>query len=157
MFIRALSASRVPADEKRRIVGILVLVLLIYTLLLYPGRGWWLYPLQAGFCVSPVESSCRLISVCFHEERDHRQASGLCVLLQNGQQWQQQNGQQWYLQFISVNNDIIYRVSFMWAVLLLKPFINVVVYLLKLYLMFIYPKLYFCCIFIILFLGQMKD
>ncbi|XP_030298097.1 G-protein coupled receptor 4-like [Sparus aurata] len=31
--LRALSASRVPSDEKRRIVGILVLVLLIYTLL----------------------------------------------------------------------------------------------------------------------------
>ena len=34
--IRALSASRVPTDEKRRIVGILVLVLLIYTLLFLP-------------------------------------------------------------------------------------------------------------------------
>ncbi|KAM8739454.1 uncharacterized protein AB9X84_021557 [Acanthopagrus schlegelii] len=35
--IRALSASRVPSDEKRRIVGILALVLLIYTLLLLPS------------------------------------------------------------------------------------------------------------------------
>ncbi|XP_030298123.1 ovarian cancer G-protein coupled receptor 1-like [Sparus aurata] len=35
--IRALSASRVPSDEKRRIVGTLVLVLLIYTLLLLPS------------------------------------------------------------------------------------------------------------------------
>ena len=34
--IRALSASRVPSDEKRRIVGVLVLVLLIYTLLFLP-------------------------------------------------------------------------------------------------------------------------
>ncbi|XP_030298086.1 psychosine receptor-like [Sparus aurata] len=35
--IRALSASRVPSDEKRRILGILVLVLLIYTLLFLPA------------------------------------------------------------------------------------------------------------------------
>ena len=34
--IRTLSASRVPTDEKRRIVGILVLVLLIYMLLFLP-------------------------------------------------------------------------------------------------------------------------
>ena len=40
--IRALSASRVPSDEKRRIVGILVLVLLIYTLLFMPTVIWQL-------------------------------------------------------------------------------------------------------------------
>ncbi|XP_073337578.1 uncharacterized protein [Pagrus major] len=34
--LKALSASRVPTDEKRRIVGILLLVLLIYTLLFMP-------------------------------------------------------------------------------------------------------------------------
>ncbi|XP_030298098.1 G-protein coupled receptor 4-like [Sparus aurata] len=40
--IRALSASRVSSDEKRRIVGILVLVLLIYTLLFMPTVIWQL-------------------------------------------------------------------------------------------------------------------
>ncbi|XP_051236598.1 G-protein coupled receptor 4-like [Dicentrarchus labrax] len=35
--LKALSASRVPSDEKRRIVGVLVLVLLIYTLLFLPS------------------------------------------------------------------------------------------------------------------------
>ena len=39
--IRALSASRVPSDEKRRIVGILVLVLLIYMLLFMPSVIWY--------------------------------------------------------------------------------------------------------------------
>ncbi|KAG7999671.1 G-protein coupled receptor 4 [Nibea albiflora] len=34
--LKALSASTVPSDEKRRIVGVLVLVLLIYTLLFMP-------------------------------------------------------------------------------------------------------------------------
>ncbi|XP_029306126.1 G-protein coupled receptor 4-like [Cottoperca gobio] len=41
--LRALSASiSVPADEKRRIVGMLVLVLLIYTLLFLPYIIWFL-------------------------------------------------------------------------------------------------------------------
>ncbi|KAM3606634.1 uncharacterized protein V6R79_020043 [Siganus canaliculatus] len=35
--LRALSASRIPSDEQKRIVGILVLVLLIYMLLFLPG------------------------------------------------------------------------------------------------------------------------
>ncbi|XP_030298083.1 mas-related G-protein coupled receptor member A6-like [Sparus aurata] len=40
--IRALSASRVPSDEKQRIVGIFVLVLLIYTLLFLPAIIWFM-------------------------------------------------------------------------------------------------------------------
>lgn len=40
--LKALSASRVPSDEKRRIVGVLVLVLLIYTLLFLPRVIWFL-------------------------------------------------------------------------------------------------------------------
>ncbi|XP_027131690.1 G-protein coupled receptor 4-like [Larimichthys crocea] len=40
--LKALSASTVPSDEKRRIVGVLVLVLLIYTLLFMPNIIWFL-------------------------------------------------------------------------------------------------------------------
>ncbi|XP_051236639.1 G-protein coupled receptor 4-like [Dicentrarchus labrax] len=40
--LKALSSSRVPSDEKRRIVGVLVLVLLIYTLLFLPRIIWFL-------------------------------------------------------------------------------------------------------------------
>ncbi|XP_027131694.1 G-protein coupled receptor 4-like [Larimichthys crocea] len=40
--LKALSASTVPSDEKRRIVGVLVLVLLIYTLLFMPSVIWLL-------------------------------------------------------------------------------------------------------------------
>uniref|UniRef100_A0A0F8CC64 G-protein coupled receptor 4 n=1 Tax=Larimichthys crocea TaxID=215358 RepID=A0A0F8CC64_LARCR len=40
--LKALSASTVPSDEKRRIVGVLVLVLLIYTLLFMPYIIWLL-------------------------------------------------------------------------------------------------------------------
>ncbi|KAG8000308.1 G-protein coupled receptor 4 [Nibea albiflora] len=40
--LKALSASTVPSDEKRRIVGVLVLVLLIYTLLFMPSVIWYL-------------------------------------------------------------------------------------------------------------------
>ncbi|KAG8000343.1 hypothetical protein GBF38_002600 [Nibea albiflora] len=40
--LKALSASRIPVNEKRRIVGVLVLVLLIYTLLFMPRIIWLL-------------------------------------------------------------------------------------------------------------------
>ncbi|KAM9345108.1 uncharacterized protein ABDE67_014006 [Symphorus nematophorus] len=40
--LKALSASRVSSDEKRRIVGLLVLVLLIYTLLFLPSIIYFL-------------------------------------------------------------------------------------------------------------------
>ncbi|KAM9345103.1 uncharacterized protein ABDE67_013999 [Symphorus nematophorus] len=39
--LKALSASRTPSDEKRRIVGVLVLVLLIYTLLFLPAISFF--------------------------------------------------------------------------------------------------------------------
>lgn len=35
--LKALSASRIPSDDKRRVVGVLVVVLLIYTLLFFPS------------------------------------------------------------------------------------------------------------------------
>ncbi|XP_042339044.1 mas-related G-protein coupled receptor member B1-like, partial [Plectropomus leopardus] len=53
--LRALSASvSVPADEKRRVVGMLVLVLLIYTLLFLPVAIFFLVPehsIDRGLCI----------------------------------------------------------------------------------------------------------
>ncbi|KAM9345112.1 mas-related G-protein coupled receptor member A4-like [Symphorus nematophorus] len=47
--LKALSASRVPSDEKRRIVGVLVLVLLIYILLFLPSVIWLMAKAERNF------------------------------------------------------------------------------------------------------------
>ncbi|XP_073337591.1 chemokine XC receptor 1-like [Pagrus major] len=58
--IKALFASRVPSDEKRRIVGILVLVLLIYTLLFLPSIVQYLA--KAGTFVDYLSFVLRRVS-----------------------------------------------------------------------------------------------
>ncbi|XP_054880719.1 G-protein coupled receptor 4-like [Poeciliopsis prolifica] len=59
--IRALSAAhRVPADEKRRIVAILVVVLLMYTILFLPIIVWFL--LQNSLSLQTVASICIYMS-----------------------------------------------------------------------------------------------